>query len=43
MLGCKHGISAMLKTGGGGIINTASVSGIGAEVYMTGYRSRRPT
>jgi NAD(P)-dependent dehydrogenase (short-subunit alcohol dehydrogenase family) len=37
MLGCKHGIPAMLETGGGSIINTASVSGIGAEVYMTGY------
>jgi NAD(P)-dependent dehydrogenase (short-subunit alcohol dehydrogenase family) len=37
MLGCKHGIPAMLKTGGGSIINTASVSGIGAEAYMTGY------
>lgn len=37
MLGCKHGIPAMLRTGGGSIVNTASVSGIGAEVYMTGY------
>ena len=37
MLGCKHGIPAMLQTGGGSIINTASVSGIGGEVYMTGY------
>ena len=37
MLGCKPGIPAMLETGGGSIINTASVSGIGAEVYMTGY------
>lgn len=37
MLGCKHGIPAMLKTGGGSIINTASISGIGGEVYMTGY------
>lgn len=37
MLACKFGILAMLQTGGGSIINTASVSGIGAEVYMTGY------
>jgi NAD(P)-dependent dehydrogenase (short-subunit alcohol dehydrogenase family) len=38
MLGCKHAIPAMLRSdGGGSIINTASVSGIGAEVYMTAY------
>ena len=37
MLGCKHGIPAMLVNGGGSIINTASISGIGAEVYMTAY------
>ena len=37
MLGCKYAIPAMVKNGGGSIINTASVSGIGAEVYMTGY------
>jgi NAD(P)-dependent dehydrogenase (short-subunit alcohol dehydrogenase family) len=27
----------MLETGGGSIINTASISGVGAEVYMTAY------
>jgi NAD(P)-dependent dehydrogenase (short-subunit alcohol dehydrogenase family) len=37
MFGCKHAIPVMIAAGGGSIINTASVSGIGAEVYMTGY------
>jgi NAD(P)-dependent dehydrogenase (short-subunit alcohol dehydrogenase family) len=37
MLGCKHAIPAMVETGGGSIINTASISGMGAEVYMTAY------
>jgi len=37
MFGCKHAIPAMLETGGGSIVNTASVSGMRAEVYMTAY------
>lgn len=37
MLGCKYGIPAMIASGGGSIINTASVSGLRAEYYMTAY------
>jgi NAD(P)-dependent dehydrogenase (short-subunit alcohol dehydrogenase family) len=37
MLGCKHAIPAMLESGGGSIINTASVSGTRGEMNMTAY------
>ncbi len=37
MLGCKYAIPAMIETGGGSIVNTASVSGLRAEYYMTAY------
>ncbi len=37
MLGCKHAIPAMLATGGGSIVNTASVSGTRGEMNMTAY------
>jgi NAD(P)-dependent dehydrogenase (short-subunit alcohol dehydrogenase family) len=37
MLGCKYAIPAMIESGGGSIINTASISGLRAEFYMTAY------
>jgi NAD(P)-dependent dehydrogenase (short-subunit alcohol dehydrogenase family) len=37
MLGCKHAIPAMLDSGGGSIVNTASVSGTRGELNMTAY------
>lgn len=37
MFGCKHAVPAMIAAGGGSIINTSSISGIGAEVYMSAY------
>lgn len=36
-LGMKHGIAAMLKTGGGAIVNTASAAGISAWPLNGGY------
>ena len=37
MLGCKYAIPAMIESGGGSIVNTASVSGQRAEYYATAY------
>jgi NAD(P)-dependent dehydrogenase (short-subunit alcohol dehydrogenase family) len=37
MLGCKHAIPAMVKTGGGSIICTSSVSGMVGELNLTIY------
>jgi NAD(P)-dependent dehydrogenase (short-subunit alcohol dehydrogenase family) len=37
MLCCRHGVQAMLKTGGGSIINTSSMYGSGAFVRMPAY------
>jgi hypothetical protein len=37
MLGCKHAIPVMLESGGGSIVNTASVSGTRGELNMTAY------
>ncbi|MFT3819312.1 MAG: SDR family oxidoreductase [Rubrivivax sp.] len=37
MLGCKHAIPLMLKTGGGSIVNTSSLSGSAGELTSTAY------
>ena len=37
MLCCRHGIRAMLKTGGGSIVNTSSMYGVGAFNLMPAY------
>jgi NAD(P)-dependent dehydrogenase (short-subunit alcohol dehydrogenase family) len=38
MLGCKHGIPAMLESdGGGSIVNTSSISGQSGELNLTAY------
>jgi NAD(P)-dependent dehydrogenase (short-subunit alcohol dehydrogenase family) len=37
MLCCRHGVQAMLTTGGGSIINTSSMYGSGAFVRMPAY------
>lgn len=36
-LGCKHGIPAMIRSGGGSIINISSVAGIEGAVGLAGY------
>jgi len=36
-LGCKYGIPAMLRSGGGSIINTGSVNSLVAESYLSAY------
>ncbi|MGH7964134.1 MAG: SDR family NAD(P)-dependent oxidoreductase [Candidatus Binatia bacterium] len=40
-LGCKHGIREMLKTGGGAIISTASISGIIGQNYLGAYNAAK--
>ena len=37
MLGCRYGVKAMLKNGGGSIINTSSMYGVSAFVRQTAY------
>lgn len=37
MLGCRYGVIEMLKTGGGSIINTSSMYGVGAFVRQPAY------
>jgi NAD(P)-dependent dehydrogenase (short-subunit alcohol dehydrogenase family) len=37
MLACKHAIPVMLKTGGGSIVNTASVAGMRGDRVRTAY------
>ena len=37
MLGCRYGVKAMLKTGGGSIINTSSMYGVSAFNRQTAY------
>jgi NAD(P)-dependent dehydrogenase (short-subunit alcohol dehydrogenase family) len=37
MLGMKHAIPALRETGGGSIINTASIAGMHGEIYLPGY------
>lgn len=37
MLGTKHGIRAMLPTGGGAIVNWSSIGGLGASVGTSAY------
>jgi 3(or 17)beta-hydroxysteroid dehydrogenase len=39
--GCKHGIRAMKKTGGGSVINMSSVSGIGGYPYVFAYSASK--
>jgi NAD(P)-dependent dehydrogenase (short-subunit alcohol dehydrogenase family) len=40
-LGSKYGIREMLKTGGGSIINTASISGIIAQNFLPAYNAAK--
>lgn len=37
MLGCKHAIPHMIAAGGGSIVNTASMAGIGGDIVRTAY------
>ena len=37
MLGCKHSVPAMLRSGGGSIINTSSASALAGELMQTAY------
>ena len=37
VMGCKFGIPLMLESGGGSIINTASLSGVGGDMTNTAY------
>ena len=41
LLGTKHGINAMLPTGGGAILNWSSIGGLNASVFPTSVYSRR--
>lgn len=40
-LGCKYGIREMLKSGGGSVINTASISGITAQNLLPAYNAAK--
>lgn len=40
-LGCKYGIREMLKTGGGAIISTASISGMVGQNYLPAYNAAK--
>ncbi len=37
MYGCKHAIPHMERRGGGSIVNTGSISGVRAELYISAY------
>jgi NAD(P)-dependent dehydrogenase (short-subunit alcohol dehydrogenase family) len=37
MLGCKHAVGAMLRSGGGSIINTSSAAALAGELTQTAY------
>ena len=37
MFGCKHAIPPMVRQGRGSIINTASISGLTGELYLSAY------
>ena len=41
MLGMKHGIRAMLKTGGGSIVNWSSVGGLNGSAYTSVYQAAK--
>lgn len=41
MLGCKYGVEAMLKTGGGVIINTSSMYGVSPPLIMLTYSTAK--
>jgi NAD(P)-dependent dehydrogenase (short-subunit alcohol dehydrogenase family) len=41
MLGTKHGINAMLATGGGSIVNWASIGGLGASPGTSAYSASK--
>lgn len=41
MLGCKHAIPAMLKRGGGSIINTSSTYGLAAFISLPAYSASK--
>ncbi|KOS06345.1 hypothetical protein AM493_10105 [Flavobacterium akiainvivens] len=40
-LGCKYAIPVMKKQGGGSIVNTASISGLGADYAMASYNAAK--
>lgn len=40
-LGCKYAIPAMKKSGGGSIVNTASISGMAADYAMASYNAAK--
>lgn len=41
MLGTKHGIKAMLGTGGGSIVNWSSIGGLGASIGTSAYSASK--
>lgn len=41
MIGCKYGVEAMLKTGGGAIVNTTSMYGVSPPMIMVSYSTAK--
>ncbi len=41
MLGTKHGIKAMLPTGGGAVVNWSSIGGLGASIGTSAYSASK--
>jgi NAD(P)-dependent dehydrogenase (short-subunit alcohol dehydrogenase family) len=40
-LGCRHGVEAMLRTGGGSIVNTSSHSALAGQIHLTAYSASK--